>query len=149
MTSQKIISIIEARRNSTTIPNRNYNQAIDDILQDIYDAMQKELNGEMTELGERNYELIREGVRCEGSYDPNEIYFMFEERLYTHEAETIWNFLDWVHNGKKVKKYGRMISERAFGRGNYEERFQEFLNDREYQDSLIQDEQRYEDQHKK
>ena len=63
MTSQKIISIIEARRNSTTIPNRNYNQAIDDILQDIYDAMQKELNGEMTELGERNYELIREGVR--------------------------------------------------------------------------------------
>jgi hypothetical protein len=72
----------------------------------------------MTKLGERNYLLISRGVKCEGSYDPNEIFFIFEEELYIDESQDIWDFLEWCHRANK-----------HFGRGNYEERFTEFLND--------------------
>ena len=71
----------------------------------------------MKKLGQRNYLLISQGVNATGTYDPNEIFFYFEEELYFHESNTIWNFLEWVHkNGK------------AFGRGNYEIVFKEFLS---------------------
>ena len=71
----------------------------------------------MRKLGERNYLLISQGVKATGTYDPNEIFFFFEESLYINQADTIWNFLEWVHkNGK------------AFGSGNYEIVFKEFLS---------------------
>jgi hypothetical protein len=84
----------------------------------------------MTELGDRNYALIVRGVKSCGSFDPNEILYMFEEQLYVHEADTIIDFLLWVHTGKQVEIHGMMMSERAFGSGNYEEKFQEFLKDK-------------------
>jgi hypothetical protein len=127
MTTDKVISIIEARKASTANLTRDYNQAIDDIINDIGKAIQRELDGEMTELGDRNYALISQAVKTFGSYDPNEIFCMFEERLYTHEGKTIKKFLQWVHDGKRVEKHGHLMTERGFGSGNYEQRFQEFL----------------------
>ncbi len=69
----------------------------------------------MEQLGERNYALITRGVKCEGSYDPDKIFYMFEEDLFTDEYEEIEAFLRWCHEKKKY-----------FGHGNYEERFAEF-----------------------
>lgn len=70
----------------------------------------------MKKLGLRNYLLISQGVNMAGTFDPNEIFFFFEERLYFSEANTIWNFLEWVHkNGE------------TFGSGNYEQVFKKFL----------------------
>jgi hypothetical protein len=73
----------------------------------------------MKKLGERNYLLISQGVSMEGTFDPNRIFFYFEERLYSGQADIIWKFLEWTHaNGK------------FFGRGNYEDVFREFLSSR-------------------
>jgi hypothetical protein len=71
----------------------------------------------MKKLGERNFKLISSGVKCLGSYDPDEIFSFFEERLYIDEADTIYNFLKWVHDNNLT-----------FGSANYEIRFKEFLN---------------------
>ena len=69
----------------------------------------------MKKLGTRNYTLISQGVKTMGSYNPDEILFIFEEQLYVHQIEEIIAFLKWVHeNGK------------GFGSGNYESVFTEF-----------------------
>lgn len=78
-----------------------------------WDAI-KDLSG-MVELGDRNYTLISRGAKMEGTLDPNEIFYAFEESLYMHEAEEIYAFLQWCHDNDK-----------QFGHGNYEERFAEF-----------------------
>lgn len=84
----------------------------------------------MKQLGERNYLLISEAIKGSGSYDPSENFYWFEESLYMHEADTIWKFLQWCHEGgtKPHPVHGLPIPNRGFGRGNYEERFKEFLN---------------------
>lgn len=69
----------------------------------------------MDKLGEGNYALISRGVKTVGTYNPDEILFMFEEDLYTDEYEEIIDFLKWCHENNK-----------GFGHGNYEERFSEF-----------------------
>ena len=71
----------------------------------------------MKKLEQRNYLLISQGVNMAGTYDPNEIFFYFEESLYINEAQTIFNFLEWVHKNGKF-----------FGSGNYEVVFKEFLS---------------------
>ena len=71
----------------------------------------------MKKLGVRNYTLISQGVRIEGTFNPDKIFFIFEENLYFNEAGTIWNFLEWVHKSGK-----------SFGSGNYEAVFKEFLS---------------------
>jgi hypothetical protein len=69
----------------------------------------------MKTLGRRNYELIRFGVSIEGTYNPDKVFYAFEEQLYVRDVDTIYNFLKWVHqNGK------------TFGSGNYEQVFQEY-----------------------
>lgn len=71
----------------------------------------------MKKLGSRNYLLIAQAVRMTGTFNPKDIFFFFEESLYIKQADTIWNFLEWVHeNGK------------TFGSGNYEDVFKEFLS---------------------
>ena len=55
-------------------------------------------------------------VKTVGKYDPREIFFLFEEQLYTTEANTIYEFLMWVFKNNKT-----------FGSGNYEEVFKEFI----------------------
>ena len=71
----------------------------------------------MKKLGQTNYLLISQGVNMAGTYDPNKIFFYFEESLYINEAQTIFNFLEWVHKNGKF-----------FGSGNYEAVFKEFLS---------------------
>ena len=71
----------------------------------------------MKKLEQRNYLLISQGVNMAGTYNPNEIFFYFEESLYINEAQTIFNFLEWVHKNGKF-----------FGSGNYEAVFKEFLS---------------------
>lgn len=100
------------------------------IMDDIEKLQKKQMGGEMTMLGERNFLLITEGVKCEGSFDPSKILFIFEERLYVHEGEMVEEFLQWVVDGDWIPFHGSYQPTRAFGRGNYEERFQEFLKSR-------------------
>lgn len=72
----------------------------------------------MKKLGARNYELIKQGVNSQGSFNPEEILFLFEEQLYIDECDTIILFLKWVSEDEM---------NRCFGSGNYEKRFAEFL----------------------
>lgn len=69
----------------------------------------------MKKLGARNYALISSGVKARGSYNPDEILFMFEEQLYVNQIDEIIAFLKWVHDNDK-----------GFGSSNYEEVFAEF-----------------------
>ena len=69
----------------------------------------------MKKLGQRNYLLISEAVKCCGTFDPNEILPMFEERLYVDQYNEVVDFLTWVHESGKT-----------FGSGNYEQVFAEY-----------------------
>lgn len=66
-------------------------------------------------LTERRYYLISSGVKIEGSYDPKEIMFYFEEELTSSEYDEIEKFLQWCHDNDK-----------KFGSGNYEDVYKEF-----------------------
>tara|TARA_R110000796_G_scaffold1673_10_gene7004 strand:- start:1355 stop:1741 length:387 start_codon:yes stop_codon:yes gene_type:complete len=123
MTDKKIIEIIKSHINhcgkdAKPLYSLGYETAVSNIIRDINGAYQRELDGKMSELGERNYALIVQGIKSSGTYDPNEMFFMFEESLYVHEADTIWDFLDWVNADEMARR---------FGHGNYEQRFQEYL----------------------
>jgi len=71
----------------------------------------------MKKLGFYNYTMISEGVKTIGTFNPEKIFFIFEEDLYVNESDTIYAFLNWCHQNN-----------RTFGSGNYEEMFQKFLN---------------------
>ena len=100
------------------------------VMKKIKALQDRQLRGEMTMLGDRNYALISEALKCEGSFDPSRILFIFEERLYIHEGEMIEEFLQWVVDGEFKEIHGSYQPIRGFGHGNYEERFQEFLKSR-------------------
>ena len=69
----------------------------------------------MNKLGDRNYALISIGAKTFGTYEPSVMMCIFEEQLYIDEVEEVQAFLQWCHDNGK-----------AFGHGNYEERFAEF-----------------------
>jgi len=129
MTTDKMFKIIKSHQGRGK--GEQYELAVCNIVRDINGAIQRENDGEMTELGQRNYELIVEAVKTAGDFDPNEILFMFEERLYIHEYDTIEAFLQWIVDGGYNLVHGFVKHyHRSFGRSNYEERFQEFLKQR-------------------
>jgi hypothetical protein len=66
-------------------------------------------------LGVYNYSHISRGVKTHGTCNPEEIMYIFEEDLYLDEYHAIEDFLQWCHDNDK-----------AFGHGNYEERWAEF-----------------------
>lgn len=70
----------------------------------------------MHEISERNYELIRAGLKHTGDY--MEAYYYSEERFYVDEAAIIFEFLKWCAADPV---------ERGFGNANYNTRFEEFL----------------------
>lgn len=74
----------------------------------------------MYKLGNRNYSLISIGIKITGSFNPEECFPAFEEQLYTDESKIIYEFLKWVNEDSK---------NRAFGHGNYEQRFEQFLEE--------------------
>ena len=69
----------------------------------------------MKNLNERNYLLISSGVKMCGTFDPDEIFPVFEEQLYCHEVDEIYEFLKWCHENNK-----------KFGSGNYNKVFKEY-----------------------
>ncbi len=77
---------------------------------------------DLDELGHRNYLLISSGVKIRGTFDPDEIMYIFEEQLYIDEIPIIREFLTWVAEDEE---------NRRFGFGNYEERFKEFLESKD------------------
>ncbi len=80
-------------------------------------------------LGRHLYTLISEGVKMMGTFNPGEIFCIFEENLTGDECRTAWGFLTWVHEtniGLGKWEHGP----REFGSGNYEQRYQEFLASR-------------------
>lgn len=76
------------------------------------------LNKQMKRLGSRRYNLIKQAVNTLGTFNPDEILGLFGEQLYGTEVDTIILFLKWVHEDE---------TNRAFGSGNYEQRFLQFL----------------------
>ena len=69
----------------------------------------------MKQLGDRNYAIISRGVSTLGTYDPEKIFFLFEEDLLMNEGEDIYDFLLWCHT-----------KDRTFGFRNYEAVFKDF-----------------------
>ncbi len=62
------------------------------------------------------YELLHNALRHAGTYEPEIVLSYVEEQLTAKEHGTLFPFLLWCHeNGK------------TFGRGNYDERFKEWL----------------------
>jgi len=84
----------------------------------------------MKKLGIRNFTIIVDAIKSEGSYDPSKIFCWFEEQLYIDEADTIYEFLQWIVDGEMELRHGNEIPKRGFGHGNYEERFKQFLKQR-------------------
>ena len=73
----------------------------------------------MKKLSKLHYYMISQVVKTIGSYDPNKIFFLFEEGLTVKAAMIIREFLTWVHDD---------VNYRGFGSGNYQTRFTQFLN---------------------
>jgi len=65
----------------------------------------------------RNEQVIRSAVNTLGTYDPNEILYMFEESLYGGEVKPIVDFLNHIHSNNK-----------GFGH-NYLEVITKYVND--------------------
>ena len=84
----------------------------------------------MKKLGVYNYTIISEAIKITGSYNWVDNSYIIEESLLVDEYDTVVDFLNWVSKGGTKMMYGSEIPKRAFGRGNYEKRFKEFLDSR-------------------
>jgi hypothetical protein len=83
----------------------------------------------MKKLKRYNFLMIINAVISCGTYDPTIIFCWFEERLFMHESDTIYEFLQWTYEG-----YG----ERNFDHDNYEEKFAEFLKSKLVKSSKVE-----------
>ena len=99
----------------TTSLTREKAYKLAETLRTLADSMP----GGMVELGDRNYALISRGAQMCGTLNPDEIFPAFEEQLYCHEAQEVYDFLKWCHEENKL-----------LGSGNYEQRFAEFKTNR-------------------
>ena len=54
----------------------------------------------MKKLNEKVAMLIIDGVSCTGSYDPDEFFFHFEEKLTIKQSVYARAFLTWAYNEK-------------------------------------------------
>jgi hypothetical protein len=61
------------------------------------------------------YNLVSDGIKCAGSYDPDEIFFYFEEDLTHDESIICYYFLKFVHENSL-----------GFGHGTYDEVYAQF-----------------------
>jgi len=68
-------------------------------------------------LTQHIYTLIARAINIRGSYEPSEISYFFEEDLTSKQYDAVIPFLQWCHDNNK-----------KFGKGNYQERYQEYLN---------------------
>ena len=56
----------------------------------------------MQAIRERLQPLIRQAVKCEGSYHPDDLLHHFEEAIYPYEVDPIYSFLKWVASNRKT-----------------------------------------------
>ena len=63
------------------------------------------------------YTLIARAINTHGTYNPSLISYLFEEDLTPKQYDAVIPFLQWCHDNGKM-----------FGKGNYNERYMEFVN---------------------
>ena len=63
----------------------------------------------MGEIRNQVFEYMRDAVKTEGSYNPDKILYLFEEKLTNAEFFVCEKFLSWVHENKKT--FGSNIKE--------------------------------------
>jgi len=71
----------------------------------------------MLSLSPPLYTFIARAINTHGTYNPSVISYLFEEDLTSNQWNNIIPFLQWCHDNDKT-----------FGKGNYNERYREFLN---------------------
>ena len=71
----------------------------------------------MRKLSAEIYRLISSAVNTHGTYEPSEITYLFEEQMTSAQYDAVVPFLQWCHDTGK-----------HFGKGNYQERYQEYLD---------------------
>ena len=62
------------------------------------------------------FNLISRAVNTHGTFEPSKISYLFEEDLTVKQYDAVIPFLQWCHDNGK-----------PFGKGNYNERYQEYL----------------------
>lgn len=73
----------------------------------------------MKKFSFRLFAIISSGVKATGSYNPDEIMPFFEEQLTFAEVKALEPFFRWIEEDR---------SHHSFGIGNYQQRYQEYLN---------------------
>lgn len=71
----------------------------------------------MKNLSQANYYLIKNAVNTEGTFNPDEIMYLFEEQLTSDQYDDIYSFLSWVDTNNK-----------PFGSGNYKTVYKQYIN---------------------
>jgi hypothetical protein len=71
----------------------------------------------MKSLTPNIFNLISRAVNTHGTFEPSRISYLFEEDLTQKQYDAVIPFLQWCHDNGK-----------PFGKGNYNERYQEYLN---------------------
>ena len=84
------------------------------------------MENKMKRLGERNYTLLRTGVRLSGNWV--DACYHAEEEMYVCEANEIFAFCEWLEaKWKEDEKKGVEDWKRfSMGSRNYENRFSQF-----------------------
>lgn len=72
----------------------------------------------MKKFSPRLYTLVSGGVKMMGTFNPDVIMPYFEEQLTFAEVRALVPFLRWIEEDQE---------HRAFGSGNYQQRYQEYL----------------------
>jgi hypothetical protein len=70
----------------------------------------------MKALSLNMYGILSDAVKTHGTYNPSEISYLFEEQLTYNQYNHIIPFLQWCHDTGNF-----------FGRGNYAERYLQWL----------------------
>lgn len=75
----------------------------------------------MKKLTKRTVSHMSDGVRTYGTYDPNECFHVFEEKLTVQESIFCRQFMQWVHDNKF-----------KFGSGNVDALYEDFTKTGEF-----------------
>ena len=75
----------------------------------------------MRTLSQPIYTLLARAINTHGTYDPAVISYLFEEDLTAKQYAAVIPFLQWCHTTGLL-----------FGRGNYTERYTQYLASRNF-----------------
>jgi hypothetical protein len=69
-------------------------------------------------LSRHLFSCISRGAKTHGTYDPDEILYLFEEELTLDECTLVVHFLNWLHENQK-----------GMGHGNRDAVYAEYIQD--------------------